>query len=98
MFDFLDVINSTFGLTQSENLCAIILVSCFVFILHFHQIDRCMCFHFQYRISTKSFSCETIASLTRSVTMNMEIKPSGHTVDVWAGWGESIRGYFEKEC
>lgn len=55
-------------------------------------------FPFQYRISTESFSCETIASLTRSVNMNMEIKTIGHAVGVWAGWGESIRGYFEKEC
>ena len=36
MFDFLShVINSTFVLTQSENLCTIISVSCFVFIFTF---------------------------------------------------------------
>lgn len=55
-------------------------------------------FPFQYRISTKSFFCETIASLTRSVNTNMEIKTVGQAIDVWAGWGESIRGYFKKEC
>jgi hypothetical protein len=35
LYDFLDVINSTFGLTQSENLCTIISVSSFVFIFAF---------------------------------------------------------------
>lgn len=35
MFDFFDVINSTFALTQSENLRTITSVSCFVFVFAF---------------------------------------------------------------
>ena len=35
MFDFLDVINSTFALTQREDLCTIISVSYFVFVFAF---------------------------------------------------------------